>query len=279
VADFPHAGDLMVMSTVYPDGTVAAMEELIGSHGGLGGGQTDAFLFHPGDMEVPPTQNSVDLYHILNARRGTPVPEQPQADTRVEASDVWTLAALWAGIRQVRTWARYLLGAFVLQRATYASVARDVTVTGPALLIAFVCAFLATIDQPGPWQPEHAVVNFMIWLLGVILITTAARALGGRYSMTRSMRALGFAHSVSVLNLIARVAVLAPAINGLTLILSFIAYWLAATEAQELRGWRSLLLPIVGFLLPVAALTVLAVLAEGAAFTIQSLMQQVGLAN
>ncbi len=47
VMDFPHAGDLMVISTVYPDGTVAALEELIGNHGGLGGEQTDAFLFHP----------------------------------------------------------------------------------------------------------------------------------------------------------------------------------------------------------------------------------------
>ena len=48
VADFPHVGDIMVLSTVYPDGTVAAMEELIGSHGGMGGEQTDAFLLHPG---------------------------------------------------------------------------------------------------------------------------------------------------------------------------------------------------------------------------------------
>src|SRR5512136_389273 len=36
VADFAHVGDIMVLSTVYPDGTVAAMEELIGSHGGMG---------------------------------------------------------------------------------------------------------------------------------------------------------------------------------------------------------------------------------------------------
>ena len=47
VADFPHSGDLMVLSTVYADGTVAAMEELIGSHGGMGGEQTDAFMLHP----------------------------------------------------------------------------------------------------------------------------------------------------------------------------------------------------------------------------------------
>ena len=47
IADFPHAGDLIVNSTVFPDGTVAAMEELIGNHGGMGGEQTDAFMLHP----------------------------------------------------------------------------------------------------------------------------------------------------------------------------------------------------------------------------------------
>jgi hypothetical protein len=75
VMDFPHAGDLMVNSAVFPDGTVAALEELIGSHGGLGGEQTDAFLFHPADLEVPPTRNSIDVFHILNGRRGQPVGE------------------------------------------------------------------------------------------------------------------------------------------------------------------------------------------------------------
>ena len=44
VADFPSAGDLVIVSTLYPDGTVAALEELIGNHGGMGGEQTDSFL-------------------------------------------------------------------------------------------------------------------------------------------------------------------------------------------------------------------------------------------
>lgn len=78
VMDFPHAGDLMVISTLYPDGTVAAFEELIGSHGGLGGEQTDAFLFHPGDMAVKETRSAADVFHILNARRGQPEPDDPQ---------------------------------------------------------------------------------------------------------------------------------------------------------------------------------------------------------
>ena len=70
VAQFPHAGDLIIVSTLYPDEQVAAFEELVGSHGGLGGEQTNAFLMHPSDVHVPETKNSTDVFPVLNARRG-----------------------------------------------------------------------------------------------------------------------------------------------------------------------------------------------------------------
>jgi uncharacterized membrane protein YvlD (DUF360 family) len=70
IADFPHAGDLIVNSMVYADGSVAAFEELIGSHGGLGGEQTDAFILHPVEMVVRPTTNAAELFPLLDARRG-----------------------------------------------------------------------------------------------------------------------------------------------------------------------------------------------------------------
>lgn len=57
---------------LYPDGTVAAFEELIGSQGDLGGEQTDAFPLHPPNMAAPETHNSEDFFHVLNARRGLP---------------------------------------------------------------------------------------------------------------------------------------------------------------------------------------------------------------
>jgi hypothetical protein len=69
LSDYPCAGDLTIISTVYPDNTVAALEELIGVHGGLGGEQTDSFLLHPADMVVPPTRSSTDIFALLNARR------------------------------------------------------------------------------------------------------------------------------------------------------------------------------------------------------------------
>jgi Type I phosphodiesterase / nucleotide pyrophosphatase len=51
--DMEHVGDLVLISAVDPaTEEVSAFEELVGSHGGLGGWQTDAFLVHPADWPV-----------------------------------------------------------------------------------------------------------------------------------------------------------------------------------------------------------------------------------
>ena len=51
---FSNVGDLAVISMVDPEtGEVAAFEELVGSHGGLGGAQTDAFLLYPASFAEP----------------------------------------------------------------------------------------------------------------------------------------------------------------------------------------------------------------------------------
>jgi uncharacterized membrane protein YvlD (DUF360 family) len=51
---FPHCADLMVNSKLWPEfGEVAAFEELVGSHGGLGGTQGFPFVLHPSDLPWP----------------------------------------------------------------------------------------------------------------------------------------------------------------------------------------------------------------------------------
>ncbi|MFJ3160476.1 phage holin family protein [Streptomyces kanasensis] len=51
---FPHVADIMVNSMYDPrTDRVHAFEEQIGSHGGLGGGQSDAFLLWPRDFSAP----------------------------------------------------------------------------------------------------------------------------------------------------------------------------------------------------------------------------------
>ena len=51
---FPHCADLMINSVVDPDsGEVSAFEELVGSHGGMGGTQAFPFVMHPADLDWP----------------------------------------------------------------------------------------------------------------------------------------------------------------------------------------------------------------------------------
>ncbi|WP_291755263.1 alkaline phosphatase family protein [Cellulomonas sp. 73-92] len=52
-ARLPDAGDLLVVSAVTPEGQVHAFEGQVGSHGGLGGDQSWAFLLHPSAWQVP----------------------------------------------------------------------------------------------------------------------------------------------------------------------------------------------------------------------------------
>jgi uncharacterized membrane protein YvlD (DUF360 family) len=50
---FTNAPDIFVNSTYYSDGTVAAFEELIGSHGGMGGEQWKPFVLFPSYFDYP----------------------------------------------------------------------------------------------------------------------------------------------------------------------------------------------------------------------------------
>lgn len=65
-----HVGDLVLVSAIDPvTQEVAAFEELVGSHGGLGGWQTDAVLVHPADWPVAEDEiNGSDAMHRLLLR-------------------------------------------------------------------------------------------------------------------------------------------------------------------------------------------------------------------
>ena len=84
-----HAPDLLLLSQYDPEmGEVAAFEELIGSHGGLGGPQTQPFILHPKEWELdePVPLGAPAVYR--NLRRwlssigielGSPAPATPAA--------------------------------------------------------------------------------------------------------------------------------------------------------------------------------------------------------
>jgi uncharacterized membrane protein YvlD (DUF360 family) len=59
-----HVGDLVINSPIDPDtDEVAAYEELVGCHGGLGGWQTEAVLVHPAEWRVEDPLVGADAVH------------------------------------------------------------------------------------------------------------------------------------------------------------------------------------------------------------------------
>jgi uncharacterized membrane protein YvlD (DUF360 family) len=61
---FEHCPDIVLNSTYWTAGDeVAAFEELVGSHGGMGGTQSHPFLLHPCDLELP-EQELVGAEHV-----------------------------------------------------------------------------------------------------------------------------------------------------------------------------------------------------------------------
>jgi hypothetical protein len=62
---FPNAPDILVMSQVDPEtGEVAAFEELVGCHGGLGGPQTQPFVLYPAVLTIDSDEPIIGAGHL-----------------------------------------------------------------------------------------------------------------------------------------------------------------------------------------------------------------------
>lgn len=276
VMDFPHSGDLMVISSVYPDGSVAALEELIGNHGGLGGEQTDAFIFHPPQLQVPDTRNSIDVFNILNNHRGSDIVVRIPEPT-IKESEAWSPSNLLSGLGKVRHWSGFALRTLVYDREAYREVSSDVTMTGPALLIAMVMLAITAFSRPSSQGFLGMLIYWLVWFIAVFVIFLAGRILTRKGSYSRTLRAIGFAQSVNILQILAFLQPIASMVNVLTFLLGFLATWIGAAEAHETRGWRTLLFPIIAFLVLVGGWAVIMILLESMSITFQALLQGFGI--
>ncbi|TAH53615.1 MAG: hypothetical protein EYC68_02400 [Chloroflexota bacterium] len=278
LAEFPHNGDLTIISTFYPDGTVAAMEELVGNHGGFGGEQTDAFIFHPQTFSIPETSNSADVFHILNARRGV-IPEKIEAAATpvLRARDAWSLSVLWRGLRRVSTWLPLAARSIVLDRSAFRQSAFNPYMTAPAVLIALLTSLLAAWIARGEFNVVEWLTRFAAWLVGTLFVFAAARLLRGKADFTTTLRATGFAQSGYVIELFALIEPLAALARSAAFLLVILATWFAASEAHKLRGWRTLLLPVVVLLIALASAFILNILINSTQITLDSLMGAFGL--
>jgi len=114
------------------------------------------------------------------------------------------------------------------------------------------------------------------WLAGSLALFGAARVLGGKASYTTTFRALGFATVTYLLSLLALIPPLAPVTRLVVTVASFGAAWIGVAQAQELSGWRSLILPLAYIAVFTISVAVLGVLLAGAQMTLTTLAQDLG---
>ena len=273
--EFPNAGDLWLISTVYPDGTVAALEELIGNHGGLGGEQTDAFIFHPTDMPVPETRCSTDVYHILNNHRNAPIIERVKPVEPIVSA--WAPTTLWQGIKQWRLWLKRALSCLMLDRSAFQQVADDQYMTGPAVLIATVLTISISVGATGMFSIARILIDLLFYFLSVAVVFSAAWTLPRRGTFTRTFRAMGFARVVGILALLEPLLPYQGVISLFMLVLGFLMTWLGVAVAHDVRGWRAFLLPVLALLVIAFGTVVAMLLLMGTGYTLNALLQDFGL--
>jgi hypothetical protein len=275
LADFPSTGDLIVMGALYADGTIAALEELIGNHGGLGGEQTDSFLLHPTDLHVPPTRCTTDIFPLLNARRGLPAPRlaMPPEDPRGD----WSLSTLWSGLRRVGVWVPLALRTLVLDRAAYRAIATGVGLTGPAVLISLVGVLISTLVNYEGNPVLAFAVRYGLWWLTALVIHGAAHLVRGKGTFMNTFRVLGFAQMVSILQLLRLIPGLESAAAFATSLLAVFVIWLSLSEAHQVRGWRTVLMPVLYLALFVIGTVVVFSLISGLSVALETLLSTFGL--
>jgi hypothetical protein len=233
---------------LYPDGTVAALEELIGNHGGLGGEQTDAFIFHPDDMEVPETINSADVFSILNARRDIIAPPpKPAVKPAAEGVMSWAISTLANGLFRDGNWVRRAARSITLDRATFRVIANDPFMTGPALLIAILASGLQSILSQGGLDALDFLTRLVFWFISVLVVFGGARLLGGKGDYPATLRVMGIAQSAFIIELLSFIPPLASIAHFIAVIVAFFAMWIGISEAHGIKGWRTVILVLAAY--------------------------------
>jgi hypothetical protein len=145
--------------------------------------------------------------------------------------------------------------------------------TGPAVLLGALGVVLTSLASKQTVDLGNMAIRFVLWLLSVLIVAGAARILRGKANYTQTLRVMGFAASVEVVNVLAFIPAVAPAVRLLALVWSFVAVWMGTSQVHGLKGWRSLVLPVVAVALTFVAGTVLQLLLASAQFSITSLFQ------
>jgi hypothetical protein len=173
----------------------------------------------------------------------------------------------------------YAVRAITLSRDAYQAIAKNAYMTAPALLIALLSQILQSLNNEGSFDIVNILIRYGVWLLAVGFLYLAAILLRGKADFTSTLRVAGFAQSAHLLEILGFLPVIGPAVRFLALLLAFIGVWIGASTAHELRGWRTLLLPVVFIATMVITVVFLASVIEGTTIAVDSLLQDFGLVS
>jgi hypothetical protein len=276
MAEFENSGDLILNSTLYPDGTVAALEELIGNHGGLGGEQTDAYLFHPGDMVVPETRNSYEFKTLLDSRRGLPgYPPKPARATELPVNP-WAPSTLVKGLSQVGEWLGHAVRTIFLDVDNYREIAKNAYMLAPALLIVLLTSILRSVVRTDGFSWSGWLVQLVTWFVAMLVMQLTARMLRGKAEFHQTLRVAGFAQTAYIFELLSFLPVIGSLARIIATLLAFVGVWIGVATAHELKGWRSILLPLIYVVVFLVGAVFLVAVVNGTQLALNSLFTDIG---
>ena len=139
-------------------------------------------------------------------------------------------------------------------------------------------------DEDQSWRLRNRVWGQMIYPLALAILALAAALLyaagliltkKGNFSST--LRAVGFAQVLYVLTPLALLPLVGPLIRVLLALALFVSTWIGAAEAHQARGWRTVLLPVIAFLILGTGYLAVSMLLSGAEFTLSSVFTSLGI--
>jgi hypothetical protein len=149
--------------------------------------------------------------------------------------------------------------------------------TAPALLITLVSQTLQSLNSLERLDIVNILLRTVIWFVAILFLFLATRVLRGKADYTTTLRVAGFAQSAHILELLGFIPVIGPLARIMAVILTLLGVWIGTAQANELSGWRSILLPVVYIATLAISIVFLVAVIEGTVFTVDGVLMNLGL--
>ena len=112
----------------------------------------------------------------------------------------------------------------------------------------------------------------------VTLIFLVARVLRGKADFPTTLRVVGFASSAHFIEILGFIPLVGVLVRFIALLIEFFGIWIGEAAANELKGWRAVLLPVFYVAAQVVSVVFLASASQGIAVTYHAILHAFGVA-